>query len=147
MRQEIRFLLGHDQRRLRSVDPTMIVLDYLRIVEGLVGTKEGCNEGDCGACSVVRAKLVDGALRYEAVNACIQFVGTLDGCQLLTVAHLAEADGTLHPDFSDQGEPIVFGFRTSNYHEGSNLQYRWSGIDNWRVTIHAGSIRFPRWRC
>jgi xanthine dehydrogenase small subunit len=97
MRQEIRFLLGHDQRRLRSVDPTMTVLDYLRIVEGLVGTKEGCNEGDCGACSVVRAKLVDGALRYEAVNACIQFVGTLDGCQLLTVEHLAEADGTLHP--------------------------------------------------
>jgi xanthine dehydrogenase small subunit len=97
MRQEIRFLLGHDERRLRSVDPTMTVLDYLRIVEGLVGTKEGCNEGDCGACSVVRAKLVDGALRYEAVNACIQFVGTLDGCQLLTVEHLAEADGTLHP--------------------------------------------------
>jgi xanthine dehydrogenase small subunit len=97
MRQEIRFLLGHDERSLRTVDPTMTVLDYLRIVEGRVGTKEGCNEGDCGACSVVRAKLVDGALRYEAVNACIQFVGTLDGCQLLTVEHLAGADGTLHP--------------------------------------------------
>jgi xanthine dehydrogenase small subunit len=97
MREEIRFLLGHDQRSLRSVDPTMTVLDYLRGVEGLVGTKEGCNEGDCGACSVVRARLVDGGLRYEAVNACIQFVGTLDGCQLLTVEHLAADDGTLHP--------------------------------------------------
>ncbi len=97
MREEIRFLLGHEERRLSVVDPTMTVLDYLRGVEGLVGTKEGCNEGDCGACSVVRAKLVDGALKYEAVNACIQFVGTLDGCQLLSVEHLADSDGRLHP--------------------------------------------------
>jgi xanthine dehydrogenase small subunit len=97
MRQEIRFLLGYEARSLASVDPTMTVLDYLRQTEGLVGTKEGCNEGDCGACSVVRARLVDGRLRYEAVNSCIQFVGTLDGCQLLTVEHLAGADGALHP--------------------------------------------------
>ena len=97
MRQEIRFLLGHEKRVLRSVDPTMTVLEYLREVEGLVGTKEGCNEGDCGACTIVRAKPADGRLRYEAVNSCIQFVGTLDGCQLLTVEHLAGEDGALHP--------------------------------------------------
>ncbi len=97
MREEIRFLLDHDKRVLRSVDPTMTVLDYLRRVEGLVGTKEGCNEGDCGACTVVRAKRVGGRLRYEAVNSCIQFLGTLDGCQLLTVEHLAGKDGALHP--------------------------------------------------
>ncbi|HEY5598822.1 MAG TPA: xanthine dehydrogenase small subunit [Kiloniellales bacterium] len=97
MRKEIRFLLGSETRVLRAVDPTMTVLDYLRRVEGLVGTKEGCNEGDCGACTVVRARLVDDGLRYEAVNACIQFVATLDGCQLLTVEHLAGKDGRLHP--------------------------------------------------
>ena len=97
MRAEIRFLLGEQPRSLRAVDPTMTVLDYLRQVEGLVGTKEGCNEGDCGACTVVRAKPANGSLRYEAVNACIQFVGTLDGCQLLTVEHLAAEDGGLHP--------------------------------------------------
>ena len=97
MREEIRFLLDHDKRVLRSVDPTMTVLDYLRQVEGLVGTKEGCNEGDCGACTVVRAKPEDGRLRYEAVNSCIQFLGTLDGCRLLTVKHLAGKDGALHP--------------------------------------------------
>jgi xanthine dehydrogenase small subunit len=97
MRSEIRFLLGHERRTLPVIDPTMTVLDYLRQVERLVGTKEGCNEGDCGACTVVRARLADGALRYEAVNACIQLVGTLDGCQLLTVEHLASPDGTLHP--------------------------------------------------
>ena len=96
MRDHIRFLLGDEKRVLTQVDPTMTVLDYLRQTEGLVGTKEGCNEGDCGACTVVRVRPLDGRLRYEAVNACIQFVGTLDGCQLLTVEHLAERD-ELHP--------------------------------------------------
>ena len=97
MREQVRFLLGNEERTLRSVDPTMTALDYLRQVEGLVGTKEGCNEGDCGACTVVLGRVVDGRMRYESVNSCIQFVGTLDGCQLLTVEHLAGDDGTLHP--------------------------------------------------
>ena len=96
MRGEIRFLLDGVPRQLSQVDPTMTVLDYLRQVEGLMGTKEGCNEGDCGACTVVVARPQNDALRYEAVNACIQFVGTLDGCQLLTVEHLAK-NGSLHP--------------------------------------------------
>ncbi|NIA68691.1 xanthine dehydrogenase small subunit [Pelagibius litoralis] len=96
MRGEIRFLLDGAPRNLTQVDPTMTVLDYLRLEEHLVGTKEGCNEGDCGACTVVLARPRDGALHYEAVNACIQFVGTLDGCQLITVEHLAK-DGALHP--------------------------------------------------
>lgn len=96
MRADIRFLLGHEPRTLSTVDPTMTVLDYLRQVEGLKGTKEGCNEGDCGACTVVLARATEQGLHYEAVNACIQFVGTLDGCQLLTVEHLAES-GPLHP--------------------------------------------------
>ena len=97
MREEIRFLLGHEARAVKALDPTMTVLDYLRQEEGLVGTKEGCNEGDCGACTVVRVRPRDGRLHYEALNACIQFLPTLDGCQLLTVEHLAETDGTLHP--------------------------------------------------
>ena len=97
MREELRFLLGHEARVLTRVDPTMTVLDYLRRVEGLVGTKEGCNEGDCGACTAVRVRLDGGRPRYEAINTCIQLLGSLDGCQLLTVEHLAEADGSLHP--------------------------------------------------
>lgn len=96
MRGEIRFLLDGAPRSLTQVDPTMTVLDYLRLEEHLVGTKEGCNEGDCGACTVVLARPRNGALHYEAVNACIQFVGTLDGCQLITVEHLAK-EGVLHP--------------------------------------------------
>ena len=94
---DIRFLLGSEPRLLSAIDPCMTLLDYLRLEEGLVGTKEGCNEGDCGACTVVRARPMDGALRYEAINSCIFFVGALHGCQILTVEHLAGADGALHP--------------------------------------------------
>ncbi|GAB4363951.1 MAG: xanthine dehydrogenase small subunit [Kiloniellaceae bacterium] len=96
MRGEIRFLLDDAPRRLSDLDPTLTVLDYLRLTEHLTGTKEGCNEGDCGACTVVLARPHQGRLRYRAVNACIQLAGTLDGCQLLTVEHLAK-QGRLHP--------------------------------------------------
>ncbi|HEX6014260.1 MAG TPA: xanthine dehydrogenase small subunit [Geminicoccaceae bacterium] len=98
MRDYVRFLLGHELRQLDRVDPTMTVLDWLRLVERRTGTKEGCNEGDCGACTVVVARPERGRLVYRAVNACIQFVATLDGCQLLTVEDLKDpADGgTLH---------------------------------------------------
>jgi xanthine dehydrogenase small subunit len=91
----VRFLLGDERRELSAIDPNTTVLDYLRRVERRVGTKEGCGEGDCGACTVVLGEVEGGALRYRAVNSCIQFVGALDGKQLLTVEDLA--DGALHP--------------------------------------------------
>jgi xanthine dehydrogenase small subunit len=95
VRARVRFLIGHELRELERVDPTMTVLDYLRLVERRVGTKEGCAEGDCGACTVALGRLRDGRIRYQAVNACILFVGQLDGAQLLTVEDLKE-QGTPH---------------------------------------------------
>ena len=96
-RDHIRFLLGDEPRELRGIDPTMTVLNYLRQVEGRCGTKEGCAEGDCGACTVVLAEPSGEGLRYQAVNSCIQFLPTLDGRQLITVEDLRAPDGNLHP--------------------------------------------------
>lgn len=77
---------------------TMTVLEYLRLRLRRTGSKEGCAEGDCGACTVVIAELgPDGSLRYRAVNACILFVYQLDGKALFTVEDLADENGQLHP--------------------------------------------------
>lgn len=91
------FLLGHDTVSLSDVDPTLTLLDYLRERAGRKGTKEGCAEGDCGACTVVVAELNGTDLRYRALNACILFVGALHGKQVLTVEDLQAPDGTPHP--------------------------------------------------
>jgi xanthine dehydrogenase small subunit len=96
-RDRIRFLLGGAEREVAAPDPTMTVLDYLRRVERRCGTKEGCAEGDCGACTVVLGELEGDAVRYRPVNACIQFLPTLDGKQLITIEDLAGPDGALHP--------------------------------------------------
>jgi xanthine dehydrogenase small subunit len=97
MADAVRFLLGHEPRELRDVDPNLTVLNYLREVERLTGTKEGCAEGDCGACTVVLGEPDGDRLRYRAVNACILFTPQLDGRQLITVEHLRAPDGSLHP--------------------------------------------------
>ncbi|WP_374307284.1 xanthine dehydrogenase small subunit [Dongia sp.] len=93
----IRYLLGHELQTVEPQSPTETVLDHLRLRRHRLGTKEGCAEGDCGACTVVIGEVRDGAMAYRAVNSCIQFVGTLDGKQLITIEDLRDADGALHP--------------------------------------------------
>ncbi len=94
----IRFLLDGDVHVVRDVSPTTTVLQYLRDHIRRCGTKEGCAEGDCGACTVVLAELVDDELRYRATNSCIQFLPTIDGKALLTVESLKALNwGNLHP--------------------------------------------------
>ena len=97
MRDMARFLLGVEPRSLRDVSPTMTVLEYLRTVEKLCGTKEGCAEGDCGACTVALGEPGGDGMRYRAVNACVMFAPALDGKQILTVEHLRRPDGSPHP--------------------------------------------------
>ncbi len=96
-RSEIRFLLNGRAVSLPQVPASQTLLDFLRIDRRLTGTKEGCAEGDCGACTVLVGRLHEGALRYEAVNACIRFTASLDGCHVVTVEHLSGRDGALHP--------------------------------------------------
>jgi xanthine dehydrogenase small subunit len=77
---------------------TRSVLDWLREDARCTGTKEGCNEGDCGACTVTIGTLDDrGGLELDTVNACIQLVPALDGKALFTVEDLKAIDGALHP--------------------------------------------------
>ena len=93
----IQFLLNGKKVSISDADPTQSVLYYLRENKKLMGTKEGCAEGDCGACTVVIGELVDDKTELKTVNACIQFLPTLDGKALFTVENLRQKDGSLHP--------------------------------------------------
>jgi xanthine dehydrogenase small subunit len=93
----IRFILNDRDVALSDLSPTATLLDFLRLERRLTGTKEGCAEGDCGACTVLVGRLSGEDLIYEGVNACIRFVGSLNATHVVTVEHLAGRDGTLHP--------------------------------------------------
>lgn len=93
----IRFILNDTEITRSNFAPDETLLDFLRIEAGLTGTKEGCNEGDCGACTVLIGRLAGEQLVYEGLNACIKFTGTLHGCHVVTVEHLSPANGKLHP--------------------------------------------------
>ncbi len=92
----IRFLLGTTPIEVSCAEPTMTVLQYLR-QQRMTGTKEGCAEGDCGACTVVIGSQQKGKMQYEAVNSCIMFIPFLHAKQLITVEHLCDHNGQMHP--------------------------------------------------
>jgi len=95
----IRFILDDELIELYDVDPTRTVLQFLREDLCRTGTKEGCAEGDCGACTVALIELSPGRdqLRVRAINSCIHFLPALDGKELVTVESLVNGDGELHP--------------------------------------------------
>ena len=91
--RDIAFLLNGDLVRLRDVPPTRTVLDWLREEAGLCGTKEGCNEGDCGACTV----RVSDETGSRALNGCILFLPQIHGKALRTIEGISGPEGELHP--------------------------------------------------
>src|SRR4051812_20668366 len=88
---------------LDNVPPERTLLEVLREDLGCTGTKEGCGEGDCGACTVVVGEMAPEprggaeAIRYRAINSCIRLAHSVDGLALWTVEDLATDDGRLHP--------------------------------------------------
>lgn len=96
-RSSLRFLLDGERIEIESPPPTLTLLQFLREQRGRTGTKEGCAEGDCGACTVVLGELDGETIRYQSVNSCIRFLWAVDGCEVVTVESLADPAGPLHP--------------------------------------------------
>ena len=96
-RSSVRFLHRGEVVSLSDVAANETLLDYLRLRRHACGSKEGCAEGDCGACTVALGTLCDGRLEYAPVNSCICLLGMIDGKELVAVEDLAGPDGALHP--------------------------------------------------
>ncbi len=113
----LRFVRRGAVHALENIPPDRTVLDLLREDLGCTGTKEGCGEGDCGACTVVLAEPDGDGLRYRAVNSCIRLAHSIDGMALWTVQDIAGDDGTLHPAQAAmlQGHGSQCGFCTPGF--------------------------------
>ena len=89
----------HDDQivEVKNPDPNETLLNFIRTNLKKTGTKEGCAEGGCGACTVVLGELKNNEINYKAINSCITFLPTLQGKQLILVEDLTSKDGSLHP--------------------------------------------------
>jgi len=89
----------HNSRiiEIKNSDSNETLLNYIRTKLKKTGTKEGCAEGGCGACTIVLGELKNGEINYKAINSCIALLPTLQGKQLIIVEDLISKDGSLHP--------------------------------------------------
>ena len=83
--------------KIKNPNSNETLLNYIRTKLKKTGTKEGCAEGGCGACTVVLGELKNNEINYKAINSCITFVPTLQGKQLILVEDLISKNGSLHP--------------------------------------------------
>ena len=97
MSEPVRFLLNGERVEVAGLSPQTTLLEYLRDERRLTGTKEGCAEGDCGACTVVLAERAGEALAWKPINACIRLLPSVDGKAVFTVESLKSDRGELHP--------------------------------------------------
>jgi xanthine dehydrogenase small subunit len=95
--QPLQFVRRGEIVTLSGVTPTRTLLEVLREDLHCTGTKEGCGEGDCGACTVVIGEQQNGALKYSAINSCIRLAHSVDGMAVWTTEDIVQADGALHP--------------------------------------------------
>src|SRR5882672_1652002 len=97
MGDQLTFVLNGEREIVAGLPPSTTLLNYLRYTKRLTGTKEGCAEGDCGACTVVVGEIDGETVRYRPINACIQFLPMLHGKAVVTVEGLKGPAGELHP--------------------------------------------------
>ena len=136
MSSVITFLLNGVEQRVDSAAPTMTLLNWLRYEKRLTGTKEGCAEGDCGACTVALRELGPrGRLTQRTVNACIHLLPMVHGKEVVTVEHLTR-DGDLHPvqKAMSEGHGSQCGFCTPGF-----VMSLWHGYETGAPT-DAGSV-------
>ena len=93
----IEFVYQNKIHEIKNPDSNETLLNYIRTKLKKTGTKEGCAEGGCGACTVVFGELKNNEIIYKAVNSCITFLTTLQGKQLILVEDLILKNGLLHP--------------------------------------------------
>ena len=92
----IKFVWKNKIYLINNPNPNETILDYVRLKLKKTGTKEGCAEGGCGACTIVLGEIENNKIVYKAINSCISFIPSLDGKQLILVEDLVEKDRSLH---------------------------------------------------
>jgi len=93
----IKFIFENKIHEIKNPDSNETILNYIRLKLKKTGTKEGCSEGGCGACTIVIGELKKKDIVYKAINSCIAFTTSLEGKQLLVVEDLMLKNGSLHP--------------------------------------------------
>jgi xanthine dehydrogenase small subunit len=93
----VKFIFENKIHKIQNPDSNETILNYIRLKLKKTGTKEGCAEGGCGACTIVLGELKKNNITYKAINSCIAFVPSLEGKQLLIVEDLISKNGSLHP--------------------------------------------------
>ena len=93
---QINFVWENKIFSIKNPDPNETILNYIRLKLKKTGTKEGCAEGGCGACTIVLGELENNKIVYKAINSCISFLPSLEGKQLILVEDLVTEKGKLH---------------------------------------------------